>query len=929
MPDGISINDPSKVVIRYGWKDLGTLIDSPLPGTDAITADSVELQFTPHAGFAPAPGTSLLVQDANGDGAAANVDTPTTVLVPAPAPALTAPISALFNLLNVTRGQTVPSEVLGSGNAAILNQDFTLQNAPVTYLQDAASVSGDDYSSTVRVWVNGIQWREVSSFYNQAADAQVFLTREDEQGKTHVVFNGRLPTGVNNVVASYRYGAGARTPEPGTLTVVLQPQPGLAAIANPVAPGGGADADPPAKVRTLAPLSVMTFDRAVSLDDFRVIAATAPGVTRAAAAYAFDPASQRPVVTVWVGDDEGAVAAAQKAIAATCDPNRPPLVKPATQLTMTLSLTYLQDPRYQDATVLRALQTALTDVDTGLFGVNVVGIGQVFFASQIYAACLAVPGVMAIHDLSFGAPRRFRSMVPRQFVLAGAAAPCTGERYDPGAGRYYAVPVENLQLSRKMIDVSDNYAIYYADKLWNLLPAVYRAQDTDQFGSNGPLREIVDRIGAQVANVRRNIDRMWEDQSIETCDDWAIPYIGALLGANLVSGLDPRAQRIDVAKTIYYRRRKGTVAILEEIASAITGWDAKVVEFFRRMGRTRHGLDPAIGPSPLGDDDETRLQVAEGLVGPITRTAIGGFADLRDVYGASKAGTAFDEYFHTADMRKPLGSTGWYNIPRLGVFLWRLKSYGVGPVTPVPVLGCPGWYTFDPTGRDIPLFAAGRGNDGNAFGDNWVSPAEAQLPTPISQQLLDTNAPVQPVPTPAQMDAEDAAYWWQRMQSGADQRVNLYPDDLSVTAVTNPPAGAPDSFEPAPHPARARTLPARGVASSRDRARRCLPLWFSFGHRRRPIRPPHRHAGNHDARAGRRRFRRRRGVGRVRINSLLRHPDHPGLVDLCHRSQRRAGTGLADDAVRKSAAPADSTWRRCMEHRRGRGYEPRPRRTLR
>jgi Phage tail protein (Tail_P2_I) len=342
-----------------------------------------------------------------------------------------------------------------------------------------------------------------------------------------------------------------------------------------------------------------------------------------------------------------------------------------------------------------------------------------------------------------------------------------------------------------MTDVPDNYAIYYADKLWNLLPAVYRAQDTDQFGSNGPLREVVNRIGAQVANVRRNIDRMWEDQSIETCDDWAIPYLSALLGANLVSGLDARAQRIDVAKTIYYRRRKGTVAILEEIASAITGWDAKVVEFFRRMGRTRHGLDPAIGPSPLGDDDETRLQVAEGLVGPITRTAIGGFADLRDVYGASKAGTAFDEYFHTADMRKPLGSTGWYNIPRLGVFLWRLKSYGVGPVTPVPVLGCPGWYTFDPTGRDIPLFAAGRGNDGNAFGDNWVSPAEAQLPTPISQQLLDTNAPVQPVPTPAQMDAEDAAYWRRRTQSGADQRVNLYPDDLSVTAVTDPPAGAP------------------------------------------------------------------------------------------------------------------------------------------
>lgn len=315
-----------------------------------------------------------------------------------------------------------------------------------------------------------------------------------------------------------------------------------------------------------------------------------------------------------------------------------------------------------------------------------------------------------------------------------------------------------------MSAIPDNYAIYYADKLWNLLPAVYRAEDTDDFGANGPLREIVNRIGAQVANVRRNIDRLWEDQSIETCDDWVIPYLGALLGTELVSGLDPRAQRIDVAKTIYYRRRKGTVAILEEIAGAITGWDAKVVEFFRRMGRTRHGLDPAIGASLLGDGDVARLQRAEGLVGALTHTGIGGFADLRNVYGASKAGSAFDEYFHTADLRKPLGDSGWYNIPRLGVFLWRLNSHGVGPVTPVAVEGCPGWFTFDPTGRDVPLFAAGRG--AGAFGDNWVSPAEAQLPTPITQPLLDANI---------------AAV-------GAGQPVNLYPDVISVAfAVANPP----------------------------------------------------------------------------------------------------------------------------------------------
>lgn len=316
-----------------------------------------------------------------------------------------------------------------------------------------------------------------------------------------------------------------------------------------------------------------------------------------------------------------------------------------------------------------------------------------------------------------------------------------------------------------MSDVPDHYDVYYADKLWHLLPAVYRAADTDQFDANGPLRELVNRIGAQAAVLRRSIDRLWEDQSIETCDDWVIPYIGDLLDANLVAGLDARGQRLDVAKTIYYRRRKGTLAVLEEIAANITGWDAKVVEFFRRMSRTRHGLDPPIGPTLYAAGDIAQLQRAEGLVGGMTHTGIGGFADLRNVYGASKAHSAFDEFFHTADMRAGHGRSGWHNIPRLGVFLWRLKSYGVGPVTPVPVAGCPGWYSFDPTGRDIPLFAAGRNSA--AFGSVWVSPAEAQLPTPISQLLLDANLAGSP-------------------NAGG---IELYPDALAVGVVsTTPPA---------------------------------------------------------------------------------------------------------------------------------------------
>lgn len=291
-----------------------------------------------------------------------------------------------------------------------------------------------------------------------------------------------------------------------------------------------------------------------------------------------------------------------------------------------------------------------------------------------------------------------------------------------------------------MPDDRGHYEIYYADKLWKLLPAVYRSADTSVLGKNGPLRELVNRIGAQAAILRRSIDRLWEDQSIETCDDWLIPYIADLLATNLVASLDARGQRLDVAKTIYYRRRKGTLAILEEIAADITGWDARVVEFFRRMGRTRHEFDPEIGlPSATDDPVGNRaLQLTEGLVGPLTNTAIGGWANLRNIYGASKAQTAFDEFFHTADFRKGRGQVGWHNIPRLGVFLWRLKSFppngaeSVEQITPVPVLNSPDDYSFDPTGREVPLFAV----SSRAFGDNWISPQEWQLPTPIARALL-------------------------------------------------------------------------------------------------------------------------------------------------------------------------------------------------
>jgi hypothetical protein len=307
-----------------------------------------------------------------------------------------------------------------------------------------------------------------------------------------------------------------------------------------------------------------------------------------------------------------------------------------------------------------------------------------------------------------------------------------------------------------MAEVEDGYDGYYADRLWQLLPQVYRALDSEDPSVTGPLQELLARVGVQTAVVRRSIDRLWADQSIETCDDWAIPYIGELLDTNLVNGLDPAAQRVDVAKTIHYRRRKGTLAVLEELARDVTRgvseWDAHLVEAFRRLSRTRHLLDPPIGlgplqaalPTPCPGDAATEpgeaqaLLEQEGLLGRLTGTPAGGFANLRSLHGAVLANSPFDEYFHTVDMRRGSGAVGRYGIPKLLVFVWRLRSFPVVEGTPVQVTGCPSQYVFDPTGRHVPLFLPPMAPEQEDAADIWTASGELQVPGPLSSSLQAT-----------------------------------------------------------------------------------------------------------------------------------------------------------------------------------------------
>jgi hypothetical protein len=267
-----------------------------------------------------------------------------------------------------------------------------------------------------------------------------------------------------------------------------------------------------------------------------------------------------------------------------------------------------------------------------------------------------------------------------------------------------------------MSTARDHYREYFAERLWDWVPAIHRELDALQGGDS--LRALLTAVGSQAAVSRRSQDRLWDDMFVELADDWAVPYIAQLVATRLVSALNPRARRADVAKTIYYRRRKGTLAVLEQLVADMSGWDGKVVEEFRRLARMRHGLDGA------------------ARLGRVTRTPEGGLADLRSVRGARLAGDPFDEFHYTPEMRRPAGRLGLRGIHTLGFHLYRLQSVEFNGVLPRRVndlAGTRDGFTFDPSGRDVPLFAA---NTPSRDWAAWRTADEWALPRAIDCRLL-------------------------------------------------------------------------------------------------------------------------------------------------------------------------------------------------
>jgi hypothetical protein len=231
------------------------------------------------------------------------------------------------------------------------------------------------------------------------------------------------------------------------------------------------------------------------------------------------------------------------------------------------------------------------------------------------------------------------------------------------------------------------------DRLYALLPGVHRQRDAEQ---GYPLRALLRVIARQVNVVDDDIEQLYRDWFIETADAWAVPYIGDLIGyrgvleAGEAAGAATRealllrralVPRREVANTIRYRRRRGTLAVLERLARDVADWPAHAVEFFKLLGWNQN-------------IDHLHLDRARSV-------------DVRDVDALDLHGGPFDPSAHSVDVRRiNSGRTrGRYDIPSVGVFVWRLRSYSVTN-TPAHSVDdvAPHCYTFSVLGQDAPLF---------------------------------------------------------------------------------------------------------------------------------------------------------------------------------------------------------------------------------
>jgi hypothetical protein len=210
--------------------------------------------------------------------------------------------------------------------------------------------------------------------------------------------------------------------------------------------------------------------------------------------------------------------------------------------------------------------------------------------------------------------------------------------------------------------------------LYERLPEIYRIKDQEQQPKD-QLKSYLALVEEVFAEIHKNIEALYNDFFIDTCDNWVIPYIGDLLGVSHLKG-DPATLRADVAETIALRRRKGTLAGMERLVYNLTRWGVHCVELRENLvwnQNLNHQRPDAGGEPPYSQPGITRFTPKRG-----------GTGTLRDPAMLSMLNTPFDPFAHVADVKPPAFGNARYNLPNLAIFLWRLNDYRVTVLRPLP-----------------------------------------------------------------------------------------------------------------------------------------------------------------------------------------------------------------------------------------------------
>ncbi len=292
-------------------------------------------------------------------------------------------------------------EILGSGDGAICNQTFMLSKSPLTFVS-AATPSGGQSTLTVRV--NGVAWNEVPSLYGQSSTARVYTLRIDDDGTSWVTFGdgvagARLPTGQDNVTATYRSGIGtAGEVGAARLTLLASRPPFVKYVSNPVAASGSQDAEDLEQARSNAPRTVRTLDRIVSLADYQDFASSFAGVGKAQALAIWSGRTRIVHITVASATGEALDPLSDTygnlldGIAAAADPSQSVQVDSFAPRFFKLDAAVFCRPEYDSDQVLAGVQEALEDA----FSFERRSFAQPVTAAEIIGFAHGVEGVLAI-----------------------------------------------------------------------------------------------------------------------------------------------------------------------------------------------------------------------------------------------------------------------------------------------------------------------------------------------------------------------------------------------------------------------------------------------------------------------------------------------------------------------------------------------------